>query len=374
MFAQFRTSAVKDALAQDLPASAGSRPAAAALGAPPPHKDRLGATSPQRTTTAVIKEQQQSLASNTVLSPLQKLKQKQQGGLTVTSMDAKPTQSSAVVDINRPGNSFPSYIAIYLYSWYCYDLLVPAGYHILSKTSRPPDWQINDPAEQDITFSSSSPPKALYSSNLSADKLSALVSSSRSCFFFVGDLTLVKFPTTTLINQGSVKSPLPALPLSSRNISSASRRQHRLSVSAGTGADPSGKRPIENISELPMLSGRDSASRGGARSSRNGPRSTRSQSSDGEASDTSDTQSSRGGDRASSRGKGDGSSVSQKIANPFAMMSQQPNLLQQFRRVQTVAGSIINLDQVMFLVLYFIFIFILTLVSFLPSTNTCMEC
>ncbi len=102
MFAQFRTSAMKDVLSPDQPASSGSRTAAAVTVAPQ-QKDRLGTTSPQRTITTVIKEQQQALVSTAVLSPLQKLKQKQQGGLTVSSMDAKPLQSSAVVDINRPG-------------------------------------------------------------------------------------------------------------------------------------------------------------------------------------------------------------------------------------------------------------------------------
>lgn len=178
MFAQFRTSTVKEFLAPDHPASSHSRTSAAQ------NKDRLGATSPQRSISAPINEQQQALASTAVLSPLQKLKQKQKGGLTVSGMNTKPTQSSALVDMNRPGNIsvFIFFIlksASLLHSFSrtrLFFYFFVSGYHILSKTSRPPDWQINDPAEQDLNFANGSPPKATFTSNLSADKLSALVS------------------------------------------------------------------------------------------------------------------------------------------------------------------------------------------------------
>jgi len=120
VFAQFRTSTVKDVLSPDQPASSGSRTTAAAITVAPQQKDRLGATSPQRTITTVIKEQQQALASTAVLSPLQKLKQKQQGGLTVSSMDVKPLQSAAVVDIHRPGNPLCSIFPTNMFSNHIY--------------------------------------------------------------------------------------------------------------------------------------------------------------------------------------------------------------------------------------------------------------
>ena len=131
---------------------------------------------------------------------------------------------------------------------------------------------------------------------------------------------------------------------------SPSRRNHPRTPSdrnAGRAGDQGGKYAAESISELPLPSsrtGRDTASRGGPRSAR-APKSSRSLSSDGGGSDTSDSSS----HRASSRGDSS-SQVSQKMANPFALMSKQPNLISQFRRVHTSTavadGAVVNMDQV----------------------------
>lgn len=160
-----------------------------------------------------------------------------------------------------------------------------------------------------------------------------------------------------------MKSPLPALPLSGRAPSSPSRRNNPRTPSdrntgrAGTGQG--GKHVVESISELPLPSsrtGRDTASRGGQRSAR-APKSSRSLSSDGGGSDTSDSSS----HRASSRGDS-ASQVSQKLANPFVLMSKQPNLISQFRRTHTSTtvkdGAVVNMDQVRleFTSLFFLFL------------------
>lgn len=148
-----------------------------------------------------------------------------------------------------------------------------------------------------------------------------------------------------------MKSPLPALPLSGR-ASSPSRRNPRTPSDRNNpsrqAAGQGGKHAVESISELPLPSsrtGRDTASRGGQRSAR-APKSSRSLSSDGGGSDTSDSSS----HRASSRGDS-ASQVSQKLANPFVLMSKQPNLISQFRRTHTSTtvkdGAVVNMEQVM---------------------------
>lgn len=166
VFAQFRTSGVKALLALDRPRKADQAQPAMA-------RTVLANSAPSARANATM-----NASVSGVLSPLQKLKQKHGNVRVASAVDNKPSHatSSAIVDINKLGKE---QFLPHPLSRLAQLLLKPlhaAGYHMLNKASRPADWQVQDPLEQDLDSAVGSPKSPKSPNNrLSAARLSALV-------------------------------------------------------------------------------------------------------------------------------------------------------------------------------------------------------